>query len=151
MMGLCRAGYIGRRRSGGPSFPVVAVVGLLFLLFLSGPMFFHFFPALFLFGWLAFLVIGPVIRASARGVASLSERSFRQSNEKERKEKEILEALGRHGEITAAQAALETSLSVAEADQILGDLAKSGYIEVRAREGRLAYALWDHDRRELTD
>jgi hypothetical protein len=46
---------------------------------------------------------------------------------------------------------LETTLSVAEADRMLSELAKNGHIEVRAREGRLGYALWEHDQRELTD
>src|SRR3712207_9303406 len=68
----------------------------------------------------------------------------------ELKEKELLKALARHGEITAARAALETSLSVSEADRMLSGLAKDGHVEVRAREGRLVYALWEHDRRELT-
>jgi hypothetical protein len=67
-----------------------------------------------------------------------------------RKEKELLEALARHGELTPARAALETSLGVAEADRMLSGLAKDGHIELRAREGRLEYALWDADRRELT-
>ncbi|MDQ3791833.1 MAG: hypothetical protein M3341_04185, partial [Actinomycetota bacterium] len=66
------------------------------------------------------------------------------------KEKELLGALDRHGELTAARAALETSLSVSEADRMLSELAKEGHVEVRAREGRLGYALWEHDRNELT-
>ena len=62
-----------------------------------------------------------------------------------------LEALARHGRSRPALAALETSLSVAEANRMLSDLANSGHVEVRAREGRLGYALWERDRRELTD
>jgi DNA-binding IclR family transcriptional regulator len=69
----------------------------------------------------------------------------------ESKERELLEALARHGEISPALAALETSLTVAEANRMLSDLASSGHVEVRAREGRLGYALWERDRRELTD
>jgi hypothetical protein len=34
---------------------------------------------------------------------------------------------------------------------MLSGLAKDGHIEVRACEGRLGYALWEPDRRELTD
>ena len=60
-----------------------------------------------------------------------------------------MEALERHGEISAALVALETTLSVSEADRMLSELAKNGHIEVRAHEGRLGYALWEHDRREL--
>lgn len=61
-------------------------------------------------------------------------------------EKELLRVLERHGEITAARAALETSLSIAEAEQMLSGLANSGHVRVSANEGRLAYALWEWDR-----
>ena len=59
------------------------------------------------------------------------------------KERELLLALERHGEITAARAALETSLGVAAAEEMLSDLANDGHVRVLAREGTLAYALWD--------
>src|SRR5919107_5604493 len=59
------------------------------------------------------------------------------------KERELLLALERHGEITAARAALETSLGVAAAEQMLSELANDGHVRVVAREGTLAYALWD--------
>jgi hypothetical protein len=59
------------------------------------------------------------------------------------KEKELLEALERHGEITAVRAALETSLSVTEAEEILSGLANKGHVRVSANGGRLAYALWE--------
>ena len=58
-------------------------------------------------------------------------------------ERELLLALERHGEITAARAALETSLGVAAAEEMLSELANDGHIRVVAREGTLAYALWD--------
>ena len=59
------------------------------------------------------------------------------------KEKELLQALERHGEITAVQAALETSLSVAEAEEMLSGLANKGHVRVSANGGRLTYALWE--------
>ena len=59
------------------------------------------------------------------------------------KERELLLALERHGEITAARAALETSLGVAAAEEMLSDLANDGHVRVAAREGTLAYALWE--------
>jgi len=59
------------------------------------------------------------------------------------KEKELLQALERHGETTAVQAALETSLSVAEAEEMLSRLANEGHVRVSANGGRLAYALWE--------
>lgn len=59
------------------------------------------------------------------------------------KERELLLALERHGEITAARAALETSLGVAAAEEMLSELANDGHVRLVAREGTLAYALWD--------
>lgn len=59
------------------------------------------------------------------------------------KEKELLRVLESRGEITAARAALETSLSVAEAEEMLSGLANEGHVRVVAREGTLAYALWE--------
>ena len=69
----------------------------------------------------------------------------------ESKERELLGVLARRGELSPALAALETSLTVAEAVRKLSDLAESGHLEVRAYEGRIGYALWDQDRRQLTD
>jgi hypothetical protein len=121
------------------------VVGGLFLFSIAGA--FDFFP-FFLFFWMIPFFLVPAIGLSARSVAGLFE--ARGPVDDGRKEKEVLEALARHGELTPAGAALETSLSVAEADKVLSGLAKDGHIEVRARDGRLGYALWDTDRRELT-
>jgi hypothetical protein len=59
------------------------------------------------------------------------------------KEKEVLRVLESRGEITAARAALETSLGVAEAEEVLSGLANEGHVRVVAREGTLAYALWE--------
>jgi DNA-binding IclR family transcriptional regulator len=91
--------------------------------------------------------------AVARGLSGLSESRAPKGGTvtEESKERELLQALARHGEISPALAALETSLTVAEANRMLSDLANSGHVEVRAREGRLGYALWERDRRELTD
>ncbi len=61
------------------------------------------------------------------------------------KEKELLEALGRRGALTVAGAALETSLSVEEADRMLSALAAKGHLEVSVDHGRLVYALWERD------
>ena len=64
-------------------------------------------------------------------------------NEAERsKEKELLQALGRCGKLTAVEAALETSLSVEVADRMLSELAARGHLEVTVEHGRLYYALW---------
>jgi hypothetical protein len=60
------------------------------------------------------------------------------------KEQELLEALGRRGELTAAGAALETSLTVEEADRMLFRLAAKGHLRVRTREGSggVFYSFW---------
>ena len=62
-----------------------------------------------------------------------------------RKEKELLGAIERREEITPARAAMETSLTVSEADRILSELAGKGYLTARVHEGALVYALWDRD------
>ena len=159
MYGPGRMGYVGRGRRMGshpgghgrhglPAVPIVGlVVGGLFLFSVAGA--FDFFPFFFLFWMIPFFLV-PALGLSVRSVAGLFEARPQESADEGRREKEILEALARHGELTPARAALETSLGVAEADRMLSGLAKDGHIEVRARDGRLEYALWDADRRELT-
>jgi len=61
------------------------------------------------------------------------------------KEKELLEALERRGKLTVAGVALETSLTVEEADRMLSALAAKGHLEVRVEHGRLLYSLWEGD------
>jgi hypothetical protein len=156
MYGPGRMGYAGRgwrtgpRGGYAPSFPVVGLaVGVVIFFFAVAS--FDFFAFVLFFWWMIPFFLVPAIGLSARSLAGLVEARSRRPLDEERKEKELLEALARHGEITAAKAALETSLSVSEADRMLSGLAKDGHVEVRAREGRLGYAMWKHDRRELTD
>lgn len=87
--------------------------------------------------WVAF----PAFGLLARGVASMSEAGPGRFTET--RERELLRALRDHGELTPARAAMETSLSVAEADRMLEKLAEGGYLEVRVRGGGLAYGLWE--------
>jgi capsular polysaccharide biosynthesis protein len=61
------------------------------------------------------------------------------------KEKKLLLALGRYGKLTAVEAALETSLSVEEANRILEELAFAGHLEVTVEHGRLLYSFWGHE------
>lgn len=91
----------------------------------------------FAFGWVTFPAFGLLVR----GVAGLSEgrAELPAGNSKER---ELLEALREHGELTPVRAATESSLTVAEADRMLKELAEGGHLEVRARNGGLFYALW---------
>lgn len=92
----------------------------------------------FVFGWTIFPAFGLLVR----GIAGVSESptELPATNDKER---ELLGALREHGELTPARAAMETSLSVAEADEMLKELVEGGHLEVRVRGGGLFYALWE--------
>jgi hypothetical protein len=58
------------------------------------------------------------------------------------KERELLSAIRDNGgSITPAEAAMETSLTVREADQMLSELAGGGHLAVESKEGNLFYAL----------
>ncbi len=160
MYGRGMMGYAGGRRAMAPygrpfppRFGVGLVVGVLFLFFVAGPAF-DFFP-FFLLIWVVPFLLVPAFAAVARGLVGLAEARTRERagrvTAQESKERELLGALARRGELSPALAALETSLAVAEADRMLSELAKSGHLEVRAREGRLVYALWEQDRRQLPD
>ncbi len=155
MYGPGRMGYVGGgwrtgpRGGYAPSFPAVGLAVGAVIFFVAAAAF-DLFPFIFFFWWMILFFLVPAIGLSVGGISGLVEARTRRPLENELKEKELLEALAQHGEITAAKAALKTSLSVSEADRMLSGLAKDGHVEVRAREGRLVYALWEHDRRELT-
>ena len=95
---------------------------------------------IFVFGW----VIFPAFGLFVKGVAGLSEGEGRPGlaagGDKER---ELLGALRERGEISPTQAAMQTSLSVAEADSMLSELAEGGHLRVLVRGGGLFYSLWD--------
>jgi hypothetical protein len=149
-MGYVGGGWrTGPRGGYAPSFPAVGLAVGAVIFFVAAAAF-DLFPFIFFFWWMILFLLVPAIGLSVGGISGLVEARTRRPLENELKEKELLEALAQHGEITAAKAALETSLSVSEADRMLSGLAKDGHVEVRAREGRLVYALWEHDRRELT-
>src|SRR3712207_8730567 len=93
---------------------------------------------IFVFGWMIFPAFGLLVR----GIAGLSEGKT-QLPSTSGKERELLGALQNHGELTPAQAAMETSLTVEEADGMLGRLAEGGHLRVRVRGGGLFYSLWD--------
>ena len=57
-------------------------------------------------------------------------------------EKELLAAIrDSGGSITPAEAAMETSLTVREADRMLSELAGGGHLAVESRDGSLIYSL----------
>jgi hypothetical protein len=104
----------------------VAVAGILVLTLAQGLWW-----LIFVFGWMIFPAFGLLVR----GIAGLSEGPDG--------ERELLEALQRRGELTPAQAAMETSLTVDEADKMLEDLAAKGHLDVKVRGGGLFYGLWE--------
>ena len=58
------------------------------------------------------------------------------------KEKKLLEALDRRGKLTAVEAALETGLTVDDANRILSDLANRDHLEFDREGGKLLYGFW---------
>ncbi len=56
-------------------------------------------------------------------------------------ERQLLEVIERYGEVTPTKAALETYLTVDEAENKLSELAERGHLDVRAEGGKLVYAL----------
>ena len=93
---------------------------------------------IFVFGWAVF----PAFSVFARGVAGLVD-SSEEALPEGTKEKDLLEALQRHGELSSAQVAMNTSLTVAQADQMLQSLAAKGHLDVRVRGGGIFYSLWE--------
>ena len=104
---------------------------------------------IFIFGWAVF----PAFGVLTRGVAGLVE-TRSEPLPKNAKERELLGALSEHEEITPTRAAMETSLTVEEADGMLEDLATEGHLEVRVCGGGIFYGLWraeDEEKRGLEE
>ena len=95
---------------------------------------------IFIFGWAVFPAFGVFARGGAGLIDARSEPPAANA-----RERELLEALQNSGELTPAQAAMETSLTVNEADEMLKDLAAKGHLDVRVRGGGLFYGLWESD------
>ena len=91
-------------------------------------------PALFL--WQANRYLAP--QHKSRSLPSATDR-----------EKELLGTLAERGEITPVTAAMRTSLTADETAGMLEQLAHKGYLQPRAEDGVVAYALRAPDRRGL--
>jgi len=100
--------------------------------------------------WFTFFwVIFPAFGVFVKGIAGLlEERGGLPTGPASSKERELLEALREHGELTPARAAVETSLTVTEADKMLKELAEGGHLEVRVRGGGIFYSLWERGAEE---
>ncbi len=92
--------------------------------------------------WVAF----PALGLLGSGIAGFKEGGVVRVFE-EAKERELLEALRDHGEVTPAGAAAETSLTVDEAERRLKTLVEGGHLQVWVRGGGIFYALWDTEDR----
>ena len=99
---------------------------------------------IFVFGWMIFPAFGLLVR----GIAGLSEGRSEVPSAASGGERELLQALRERGELTPAEAAMDTSLTVAEADKMLKELAEGGHLEVRVRGGGLFYSLWEREEDE---
>jgi hypothetical protein len=138
--------FLGRDvENMGPGTRIVAALSVLVPVGLSGIFLVAFVPQLWWIFTTYFWVAFPAFGLLSSGVAGLGEgRPARVSEEG--RERELLEAIRESGEISAASAAARTSLTVAEADRRLRELAENGHIEVRARGGAILYALWGSER-----
>jgi len=95
-----------------------------------------------IFCWIVFLAL----ETFTKGVAGLMQLRQEERPPQNSKEQELLEALRDRGELIPAQAAVETSLSVKEADEMLKELAEGGHLKVRVRGGALFYSLWAYEK-----
>lgn len=121
----------------GPRASVVTALAVLVPVALSGVFLIAVAPGLWwiftTYGWVAFPAFGLLLRGLSGMPAGAPA---------DDRERELLEALRREGEISPTRAAVATSLSVAEADEMLRELAEAGHLEVRVRGGAIFYALW---------
>ena len=125
---------------------IMAALSVLVPVGLSGVFLVAFVPGLWWIFTTYFWVAFPAFGLLTSGIAGLGEERPGKVSE-EARERELLGAIRESGEISAASAAARTSLTVAEADRRLRELAENGHIEVRARGGAILYALWGSERR----
>ena len=84
----------------------------------------------------------PTVALLAHGSLQLRHRRPQSSGPRFGGEKQLLMAIqDAGGSITAVEAALQTSLTVDEAEEILSHLANRGHLLVESRDGALSYAL----------
>lgn len=68
------------------------------------------------------------------------------------REKELLAAIqDNSGNITPAEAAMQTSLTVREADEMLSELANGGHLRLESQSGTLYYSLPAREERGIGD
>jgi hypothetical protein len=127
-----------------PGARISAALSVLVAVGLSGVFLVTFVPSLWWIFTTYFWVAFPAFGLFTSGITGLSEGRPVRVSEEER-ERELLGAIRESGEVSAAAAAARTSLTVAEADRMLRELAENGQLEVRARGGAIFYALWGNE------
>lgn len=95
-----------------------------------------------------FIFMFPALVLLALGISKLQQK--RSLAPKLGKERELLSAIrASGGSITPAEAAMETSLTVKEADRMLSELARNGNLTLQVEDGIMAYALRRRDPHEM--
>lgn len=88
------------------------------------------------------MVLIPAAALIGSGVQNLIHQRRAAVPAPDNKERELLSAIrDSGGSITPAEAAMETSLTVREADKMLSELASGGHLQVESRDGTLYYVL----------
>jgi hypothetical protein len=88
----------------------------------------------------------------ALGLSRLEQQRRKAVSPRVSKERELLSAMRNNaGSITPAEAAMETSLTVSEADKMLSELAGRGHLQVESSEGTLVYRFPGRRALELKD
>ena len=89
-----------------------------------------------------FVFMFPALVLGALGVSRLQQQKRGSVTSGHGTERELLSAIRDNGgSITPAEAAMETSLTVREADRMLSELAGGGHLAVESRGGALFYSL----------
>ena len=89
-----------------------------------------------------FVFMFPASVLLALGLSRLEQQRRKAVSPRIGKERELLSAMRNNtGSITPAEAAMETSLTVSEADEMLSELAAGGHFQVESSEGTLVYKL----------
>ncbi len=95
-----------------------------------------------------FVFMFPASVLLALGLSRLQQQRRKAGSPRVGKERELLSAMRNNsGSITPAEAAMDTSLTVSEADKTLSELAAGGHLQVESSESTLIYRL--PDRRAL--
>jgi len=89
-----------------------------------------------------FVFMFPASVLLALGLSRLEQQRRKAVSPRVSKERELLLAMQNNtGSITPTEAAMETSLTVSEADKMLSELAAGGHLRVESSEGTLVYRL----------